>query len=270
MPRTRGWLTPPLCWRNNGRVSRVREVSVAELFESSRDPFVRHQVDPASTQRAWTSGAATVVLGTRGRPNETAAGPVLTCLGPADELGPLMDGLVTVAPRPWRLSVESTSYDDVPAAWRHREHHAWHWMLTLERCPAPDVPVVELDTDGVGAGEIDVLLDAANPDSFARPGVAGIECWLGIRERGLLVAAGALVRQPDGTGHLRGVSVLPVHTGRGLGRALSAGLTRRALATGPGVSTLGVYTDNAAAMSVYRRLDYELAHTFVSGPVRSE
>ncbi len=54
-----------------------------------------------------------------------------------------------------------------------------------------------------------MLLDVANPDSFARPGIDGIDAWLGIRAAGELVAVGAVLRMADRTGHLRGVSVLP-------------------------------------------------------------
>lgn len=239
----------------------MREIGVDELFARSCDPFVRHQMDPTGTRRAWVAGDACVVDGTRGRPNEQAAGPVFTCLGPAADLGPLMSRVADTVEPPWRLTVETTSYDDVPPRWRHREHHTWHWMMTRTAPPPPELLVVEVDD----AASIDAVLDVANPYSFARPGTTGVECWLGVRLHGSLVGVGALIRQPDGTGHLRGVSVLPDFTGRGVGRAVSAGLTLRALASGSGVATLGVFTDNAPANAVYRRLDFDAAHTFASG-----
>jgi ribosomal protein S18 acetylase RimI-like enzyme len=77
---------------------------------------------------------------------------------------------------------------------------------------------------------------------------------------------GALVRQGDGTGHLRGITTLAAHRGRGLGAAVTAALTTRALAAGSGLATLGVYTDNEVAVRLYRRLNYEVVHTFVAGP----
>ncbi|MCW2843021.1 MAG: mshD 1 [Nocardioides sp.] len=239
----------------------MREVGVDELLATSRDPFVRHH--PLGARRGWLSGDALVVDGTGGRPTGPPPGPVFTCLGPAADLDPLMAHLADTGVQPSRLTVETASYDAVPAAWRHTDHHRWHWMLTRADVPAPAHAVVLVDDPT----EIDAVLDAANPDSFARPGTPGVECWLGIRDAGSAVAVGALVRQPDGTGHLRGVTVLPSHAGRGLGSALSAALTRRALATGPCVSTLGVYVDNAPAIAIYRRLGYQVAHTFASGPV---
>ncbi|MBB6628802.1 GNAT family N-acetyltransferase [Nocardioides sp. KIGAM211] len=237
----------------------MREVGVEELVATTDDPFLRHH--PLRARRAWRSGAAVVLDGAGGRPG-APPGRVFTALGPPDLLGPLMHDLAAAGEQPLRLTVDVTAYDVVPAAWHQPAPHRWHWMLT--RGPAPEAAAsVEEVTD---PAEIDAVLDVANPDSFARPGTPGVECWLGLREAGALVAVGALVRQPDGSGHLRGVSVLPAYAGRGLGTALSAALTRRGLA-GPGVCSLGVYVDNAPAVAIYGRLGYVAAHTFASGTV---
>ena len=243
-------------------VTDVREVGAEELLAVCADPFVRHQVDPAATRRAWVSGRAAVVHGTRGRLGESSPGPVFTCLGPREELEPLMREVAPRVAPPVRLTVEDASYDAVPEGWRYERHGHWHWMLTRDPCRPPADHVVEVDDDT----EVDGLLDSANPDSFARPGTPGVECWLGVREHGRLVAVGALRREADGTGHLRGVSVLPSHTGRGLGRSVSAALTLRALAGASGVATLGVYVSNAPALAIYHRLGYAVRHTFASGP----
>jgi ribosomal protein S18 acetylase RimI-like enzyme len=82
----------------------------------------------------------------------------------------------------------------------------------------------------------------------------------------VLTGVGAVERMHDGTGHLRGVTVRPAYEGRGLGRALSAALTRLAIVP-TGVATLGVYTDNARAIGLYTSLGYGVAHTFTSGEV---
>jgi ribosomal protein S18 acetylase RimI-like enzyme len=242
----------------------VREIGVTELFGSADDPFVRHHMDPRHTRRAWVHGRAVVVDATRARPRDVVAGPVYTCLGPVDDLAELMAEVAAAQPAPWRLSVETAAYDEVPVEWRQRSHHRWHWMTTTT-APATvaDAEVVE------DAREIDAVLDLANPDSFARPGVDDLDAWLGIRAPdGRLLAVGAVLRMSDGTGHLRGVSVLPAERGRGLGTAVSTALTARALAGGSGVATLGVYVDNAAATAIYGRLGYAVTHTFASGPVR--
>jgi ribosomal protein S18 acetylase RimI-like enzyme len=75
-----------------------------------------------------------------------------------------------------------------------------------------------------------------------------------------------VLRQPDGTGHVRAVAVAQSHRGRGLGRELSRALTRAAMG-GSGVCSLGVYVDNEPALRTYRGLGYEVVHTFTSGPV---
>lgn len=244
----------------------MREIGVEELFATSADPFVRHHVDPAGTRRAWVYGAAAVVDGAGGRPGGVASGVVFSCLGPPADLAPLMAEVASVVEPPLRLTVETTSYDAVPEGWRHSRHHRWHWMLTGSTPPVPAYPLAEVD-GAEGAAEINAVLDAANPDSFARPGTPGVECWLGVRDAEALIAVGALIRQPRGAGHLRGVSVLPTHTGLGFGRAVSAGLTLRGLSTGSGVVTLGVFVDNAPAVAIYERLGYVVSHTFASGPL---
>ena len=114
---------------------------------------------------------------------------------------------------------------------------------------------------------MNALLDAFAPDAHARPGSPRVESWLGMRMDGVLLAVGALARQHDRTGHLRAVTVAPEVRGRGIGRELSAALTLAALHGGSGVATLGVYVDNLPAVAIYRRLGYDVVHTFASGPV---
>lgn len=249
----------------------MREIRVDELAGAVDDPFLRHQVDPSRSERAWVGGRAAVVDVTAGRPD--ARGPVFSSVGPAEDLVPLMAAVAATGARPVRLSVEQTAAGSVPAPWRHVERRRWDWMLT-RTSPADGATgagrsiteVVELDEDDAAdRAAVDAVIDAAMPDSHARPGVPGLETWLGVRVAGELAGIGALVRMYDGTGHLRGVSVLPDHRGRGIGSVLSEALTRRALAGG-GVATLGAYSDNEAALRVYRRLGYRTVHTFVSGP----
>ncbi len=133
-------------------------------------------------------------------------------------------------------------------------------MLTREQPTEPTPQVVEVG----GRDDLVALLDAGNPGSFARPDSPGVEAWLGVVEDDRLVAAGALNRQHDGTGQLRGITVLPTEERRGLGRLVSTALTRRALAGASGTASLGVYTDNAPAIHLYERLGYRTVHTFRS------
>ncbi|WP_180923779.1 GNAT family N-acetyltransferase [Nocardioides marinisabuli] len=182
------------------------------------------------------------------------------CLGPAEELAPLMDGVAALHPRPWRITVEAAAYDALPPGWAHEQATRWDWMLTRDQPAEPTPQVVEVGD----RADLEALLDAGNPGSFARSDSPGIEAWLGVVEDDRLVAAGALNRQHDGTGQLRGITVLPSEERRGLGRLVSTALTRRALAGASGTASLGVYTDNAPAIRLYERLGYRTVHTFRS------
>jgi ribosomal protein S18 acetylase RimI-like enzyme len=226
-------------------------------------PFLRHQVDPARVRGAWRLGAAVVLEQEPHLPG--ADGSVVMALGPPADVAPLAAEVAGTIAAPWRVSVEEASLSSLPGAWQPASPARWHGMLTREPAASSyDEGVAVLEIDDAAA--IDAVLDEAQPSAHARPGSPGIECWLGVHDGSGLVAAGALVRMPDGTGHLRAVSVLPSARGRGLGLALSAALTRRALAGSSGVATLGVYADNAVAIGMYERLGYEVVHRFASGP----
>jgi ribosomal protein S18 acetylase RimI-like enzyme len=234
----------------------VRAVGVEELRHL---PFVRHQVDPTLVSTAWRSGDAAVVHGRRRLVGGTAR--FATGFGPEAQLGPLLAAVAGEIQPPDRVMV-TASTAVVPAAWPLTEVRRWHWMLSTRLLPPQEVPVEEV----LNPAEVTGLLDLVDRGSFARPGTPGIQAWLGVRDGAALVAVGAVLRQPDGTGHLRALSVHPEARGRGLGRELSAALTRRAMAD-TGVCSLGVYVDNVAALRIYRSLGYDVVHTFTSGPI---
>lgn len=238
----------------------MREVDVERLVEDSEDLVLRHFLDLRRVRRGWAGGAALVVE----QEPRGGGGPMVVALGPVADLGPLLAEVAGTAERPGRVIVDEAGRGVVPRQWPLDGPRAWFWMTTTSPVPVTtDHEVTEL-TD---PAEIDALLDEAFPDSHTRPATAGAECWLGVHLDGRLASAGALTRRSCGSGHLGGIATLPAATGRGLGTAVTAALTERALAGGPGVASLGVYTDNDAAVGVYRRLGYRTARTFVSGPV---
>lgn len=243
--------------------SEPRVVGVEELFAAVRHPFVRHQVDPDDVHGVVLCGEAAVVDCNRRRTGADPGAPTLWCLGPAEQLTVALAASEQVFSRPARICVAEAAYDAVPAAWHFDVRGHWHWQLT--RTPPPPQPredeVVEVH-DGAAVG---ALLDVGNPGSFGRPGAPGIECWLGTWEGGTLTSVGALYRDPDGTGHLRAVTTHPAYAGKGLGTAVSAALTRRAMAGASATATLGVYVDNAPALAVYARLGYRTEVTFKAG-----
>ncbi|MEP9382794.1 GNAT family N-acetyltransferase [Nocardioides cheoyonin] len=237
----------------------MREVTLPELVDQVEDEFVRRQVGAATFERAWVRGRAAVVQSVSRHPHRVA-GAAYTCVGPAADLDPLLAEVASALPPPGRVVVDKPSFGALP--WPVPTAHVWDWMLCSEPPPAPRVEVVEVaDAEAIGA-----VLDDGNPDSFARPGEPDVEAWLGSEVEGTLAAVGALTRVGDGTGHLRGVTTRPAYRGRGLGAAVSAALTRRAMAP-TGVASLGVYVDNGPALAIYRRLGYRTVHTFAAGVV---
>ena len=238
----------------------MREIDADELRATSTEEFVRWHLRPSAVTRAWVADGATVVEAVGERPTVPAGSRVLTCLGPADALRSLMRDVAEVVEPPDRLSVPAGLAADAP--WEHAESWTWCWMYADRPAPEPRVEVVAC-TD---AEEIDAVLDAGNPDAWARPGSPGAQ-WLGVRAGGRLVAVGAMTRQQSGAGLLQAITVLPEARGRGYGRDVSAGLTRLAQAQPPGVATLGAYADNAPAVATYRSLGYVNPYTFRSGPV---
>lgn len=240
----------------------MREITGAELFAATADPFVHHQIDARLVDRAWQHGGALVIQG--GRPHRPAAhGPFLVALGAADDLAPLLEHVDRVLGRPpGRFIAEDQVRPLLPRRWRFPEIRTWTWMLTgTEPTTRPTHPVEETSD----STEIDAILDVAMPSSHARPGSPGVEAWLGVRDDGRLRGVGALERLPDGTGHLRGISVLPEARGSGIGHDLSHALTVRALDGASGMATLGVYSDNTSAIRLYERLGYTERHRFCSG-----
>lgn len=243
--------------------------SVEALHERHGGPFVRTRLTEASVRAVWRLGGAVVVEQSHDRRGEPVTEPVLVCLGDPDDLSALLPQVARRLPvRPGFVTVEAEAYAGLPAPWRHAEVNRWDWMWT-DSAPAP-VPHEERVEPVTDATEIDALLDAANPHSHGRPADPRIRAWLGVRDGGVLVAAGALAQVPQsGATALRGVSTLPPARGRGLGAAVSAQLTRLALETAGAPVTLGVYTRNTTAVRIYRRLGFRRDRSFVSGPLRS-
>ena len=140
----------------------------------------------------------------------------------------------------------------------------WEFMSTTEVIPvvAPrglvELPLADRD-------EVQALLDEHNPGTdgqpFARPG----QRWVGVRDdAGALLAVGCCEAESSGAPVLAGITVVPAARGLGLGRAVTADLTRVAVAE-HGWCTLGMYSHNARARGVYRSLGYVVQAEWSSG-----
>lgn len=117
------------------------------------------------------------------------------------------------------------------------------------------------------SADIDAFLAGQNPKSDARAVGSPGQHWVGVRDdAGALVACG--VREPGISGYpvLAGITVHPSYRGSGLGLAVTAYLTRAAIAE-RGVSVLGMYSDNDRARRVYHGLGYGGDHLWSSAPL---
>ncbi|WP_405434026.1 GNAT family N-acetyltransferase [Micromonospora sp. NBC_00617] len=128
----------------------------------------------------------------------------------------------------------------------------FHWTTVAPPAQPDEQRVVRLtDADRPALA---ALVDEAFPNTTTRPDDPRVIDWYGIRADGRLVACGADRSRGD-VGFLAGLTVAPDQRGRGLGAALTAGMTRALLARHDTVG-LGVYPDNVQAVRLYRRLGF--------------
>lgn len=130
-------------------------------------------------------------------------------------------------------------------------------QMTARQEPPAEAPCTDIDSlSAVDAEEMGALAALTNPGPFgARTHVLGR--FVGIRVNEQLVAmAGERLRF---TGHveLSGICVHPAHRRKGYARLLIAAVVRRAMQEGL-VPFLHVYSDNAAAIALYKRLNFEV------------
>lgn len=189
----------------------------------------------------------------------------LTVLGPAPDAVALAVAADAALPAPtYGLTVPRAAWALLPDTLRPQEGTDWDFWWTDT---APDPLPAE-----AGAGwlseddELAGLLERASPRRAVNPGDANVLRWCGIRDTsGALVACAAEVDDMANAPHLAGVAVAPEARSRGLGRAITAWLTRRLLAEGHPLVTLGMYADNEPARRAYRAIGYRDTHHWSSG-----
>lgn len=184
-----------------------------------------------------------------------------------------LDDLVSSAPfAGWLADLRAKGVDAVslPRAAAHvggllpEPHGLWEWMwTTTPPVGSPGERTAELVEED--RGDLQALLDAHNPGTdgqpFARPG----QRWVGVRDDdGSLLAVGCCEPERSGTPVLSGITVGPAARGRGLGRVVTAELTRGAIDTHRWC-TLGMYSVNDTARRLYHSLGYETGAVWSSG-----
>ena len=242
-------------------IRRLPGSALHELFPD--DPFLRWDVAQPHRTPVWVNGSA-VAFQRRSHSRHIHG---VSLLGAARDLPALLDAVLEQLPP--EVNAVSVERPHLPLLVdrlgdRFAGGGDWDWLWT-DRVPprlAAEDALVELD-DTRDAADITALNRIGNPTAESAPGTGRTELWLGARERGRLVAAGAIHRTPGGAPHLAGIVVDPQRRGAGLGVALTAALTRRAIA-GDGVCTLGMYADNDRARGIYERLGFTVARAWAS------
>ncbi|PMR60289.1 GNAT family N-acetyltransferase [Verrucosispora sp. ts21] len=233
----------------------IADAALAErqalLNAVDQHPFVRHSLPTQEPFRVWRRNGA---VGWR-LPAATL-GPVGGIIGPPAEALDLFGRLTAEGvfePGRWvhlpRLAPEALAA--VPGVTGH-EDWDFLWTATLPPPQPGEERVVRLSE--ADRPELTALIDESYPTSTARPDNPQVVDWYGIREGDRLIACGADRTRGD-VGFLAGLTVDPAFRGRGLGAALTAGMSR-ALAARHDLLALGVYPANVGALRLYRRLGY--------------
>ena len=133
----------------------------------------------------------------------------------------------------------------------------WDWMWTRTAPPVlPGEEQVEV-LDPSARDEAEAFLAEHSPRThgqpFARPG----QRWVAVRDRGTgaLIATGSSEPSAAGIPTLAGIATAADRRGAGWGAAITAHLTRIAVAEA-GACALGMFADNDVARRLYSRLGY--------------
>ena len=191
--------------------------------------------------------------------------PYLSALGEPPAVAELIAELLTSLPPRQRVTLPRGTPAHLPA-WVGLDGTDWdfRWLPA----PPPVQPGEELVAPEADETAVKALLAAASPTASAQPGDEAVRRWVGVRDGETLLACAADTSSTTGVGHLSSIAVDPAARGRGLGRAVTASLTRRLFDDGCDLVTLGMYADNAAGRAMYDALGYRDEHRFTSGPLQ--
>ena len=239
----------------------TRLESAAEvLVATGHDAFARGSLRRALV-RGWVGEGAVAWLGIDAEERT----PYLSTLGEPPAVAALVAELLPELPPKQRVTLPRGTPAHLPA-WVAVDGTDWdfRWL------PAP--PPVQPGEELVGPEDdetaVKALLTAASPKASAQPGDEAVRRWVGIRDGDALLACAADTSSATGVGHLSSIAVDPAARGRGLGKAVTAALTRQLFGEGCDIVTLGMYADNAAGRAMYDALGYRDEHRFTSGPLQ--
>ena len=245
----------------------------AELLEATHgSAFVRYDI-PEDLERPGHGLGEAVALPRRTHTRRLG----LVVMGPPADVEELVGAVVAegvLGDTVRSVTVQRGSLEAVAAHLELGDGNEWEWMCTTT--PPPVVPgesrLTPLSQEDLG--DICGLQEVAHPHTDARPFEFPGQQWVGVRdEDGRLVACGVSEPSLAGWPILSGITVHPGARGTGLGLAVTAHLTRAAVAD-RGVCTLGMYSHNAVARRLYIGLGYGQVHEWSSrrlaaAPVRA-
>lgn len=199
--------------------------------------------------RAWAQGDAVAVASPAVSNRDR-----LVVHGPVDAVASLVESLLPQTGPSYRLLGPAALVAGVTERVGGLQvSGAFAWMETDPALPppAPD-PGSGASWLGPADGpEVAEILQTTLPESHARPGVAGVRRWAGVRSDGRLAAVAADAWSTPAVGFVSGVATRPQLQGRGMGRAvvrfLLAGMRREHPRVG-----LFVAADNEPAIALYR------------------
>jgi RimJ/RimL family protein N-acetyltransferase len=233
------------------------------LVATGHDPFARSSLRRALV-RGWVgadSPAAVAWLGVD--PDERT--PYLSTYGAPAAVAELVTELLPELPPRQRVTLPRGTPRHLPA-WVGLSGTDWdfRWLPA----PPPLQPGEELVSPLTDETAVSALLDLASPKASAQPGDVSVRRWVGIAGADTrLVACAADTSGATAVGHVSSIAVAPAARGRGLGRAVTAALTRQLFADGCDVVALGMYADNAPGRALYDALGFHDDHRFTSGPL---
>ncbi|WP_089155762.1 GNAT family N-acetyltransferase [Micromonospora sp. NBS 11-29] len=222
----------------------------ALLAATGHHPYARHALRRDQAARGWRRGDTVGWLLPAG---EWSAGGAVGAPGPALDVFAALwaDGTLRAG-----QSVNLPRIEAAEVAARLPVIRVGEWDFLWTTAPPTRQPeeerVVRLTESDHPA--LAALVGESYPSTTSRPGDPGIVDWYGIRDGDRLIACGADRSRGD-VGFLAGLTVAPEHRGRGLGAALTVGMTRALFARYDHVA-LGVYTVNVGALRLYRRLGF--------------
>ncbi|KGN32471.1 acetyltransferase [Knoellia sinensis KCTC 19936] len=244
--------------RGRGFVERLDSREALEVA-SAGDPVIRFDTGAGLLLPALVLTSTTAVAWAQTWPDGRRG---VQFLGRVDELSDLLASPSFpewfAGHAPAHVSAPRDAYSAVDAALPVRGGNTWDWMWTVT--PPPATPA-ESRVQPIRVDEHDALVDflrTHNPGTHAAPFARPGQEWVVIRdEAGRIIGCGCAEPGNAEVPLLGGITVDSAHQGQGLGGAITAYLTREAIAR-TGASSLGVFEDNPRARVLYERLGYRV------------